>query len=333
MKSQKGFLIILVASLIFLSGLMLKPFLGWILGALLLAFILTPLQRRLSGYIGSRASAFSLILLSIILFTVPFALIFGAVAPDARDAIGDINTTSIIETESVERIIMDKTGQEVDVDSQVQDALSNFVNTTIGSASKALGFLTSLAIGISIMLFLLYYLLKDGRKFTEYIKDTVPLPYPVLEKLERKTHIMTWAVIKGHILVAVIQGLIAGVGLWMTGIPNYIFWTFVMILLAFIPIIGAFLVWGPAGIYLFMIDRPIAGIILLGYGAVVVSFTDNFLRPILVDRGADIHPAVVLIGVLGGVYVFGAAGLFIGPIVFGVLKATTEVFKEHYSEL
>lgn len=333
MNSQRGFLLVLVVSLLFLSGLMLKPFLGWILGALLLAFILMPLQDRFSKYIGSQISAFSLILLSIVLVSVPFALIFGAVATDARDAIGDVNSSTIIDTDNVERMILERTGQEVDLDSQIQSALSNFVDTTIGSASRALSVITSLSLGISVMLFLLYYLLKDGKGFTSYLKDTVPLPDDILDKLERKTYITTWAVIKGHILVAIIQGAIAGIGLWLTGIPNYIFWTFVMVLLAFIPIIGAFIVWGPASIYLFMIDRPIAGIFLLAYGATVVSFTDNFLRPILVDRGADIHPAVILIGVLGGVYVFGAAGLFIGPIVFGVLKATAEVFKKHYHEL
>ncbi len=333
MNTQKAFLLVLVTSLLFLSALMLKPFLGWILGATLLAFILMPVHDRISKYIGQRISALTLIILSIVLVSVPFALIFGAVASDAQDAIGDINSTTIIDTSEVERVIFERTGQEVDLDSQIQDALSNFVNTTLGSASKALGIITSLSIGISVMLFLLYYLLKDGKKFAVYLKDTLPLPDEILDSLEDQTYITTWAVIKGHILVAIIQGSIAGIGLWLTGIPNYIFWTFVMILLAFIPIIGAFLVWGPASIYLFMIDRPIAAVILIAYGSIVVSFTDNFLRPILVEREADIHPAVILIGVIGGVYVFGAAGLFIGPIVFGVLKAATEVFKDHYNEL
>jgi predicted PurR-regulated permease PerM len=106
-----------------------------------------------------------------------------------------------------------------------------------------------------------------------------------------------------------------------------------MILLAFIPLVGAFLVWGPAGGYLIFTGRPAPGIFLLIWGAVVVGLTDNFLRPLLVDREAELHPAVILIGVLGGLTVFGAAGIFMGPIALGVLKSVLEVFRNNYDEL
>jgi predicted PurR-regulated permease PerM len=333
MNSQKGFLLLLVGALLFLSALMLKPFIGYVLGAVLLAFILKPLQNRLSDYVGMRLSAFSLIILSIVLVSVPFGLIFSAVASDAQEAIKDVKSTDLLNTEELEQSILERTGQEVDIEEQLQKTLSGFVSTTIGNASKALSLLTNIAIGLSVMFFLVYYFLKDGDRFVEYVKDVGPLSDDLMDQLEANTYMTTWAVIKGHILVAIVQGLVAGIGLWVTGVPNYAFWTFVMILLAFIPIIGAFVVWGPSGIYLFMKSRPVAGTALLIYGATVVAFTDNFLRPLLVDRDADIHPAVIMIGVIGGVYVFGASGLFIGPIVFGALKAAMEIFKDNYHEL
>jgi predicted PurR-regulated permease PerM len=333
MNSQRGFLLLLVTSLLFVAGLMLKPFLGYLLGALILAFVLMPLQDRLKEHIGPRLSAFTLILLTFAVTTVPFLLIFNAVAGDAADVINEISSNPLVDLDRIEQLIQQHTGQEIDLNAEVREVLNRFVSLTIGSFSKILNLLSSLAIGFSVMLFVLFYLLKDGREFASYLKDLAPLPKDIMDRLEQKTYRTTWAVLKGHILVAITQGLVAGVGLWLTGVPNFAFWTFVMILLAFIPIIGAFVVWGPASLYLVSINRPMAGITLFIYGAIVVSLTDNFLRPLLVDNSADLHPGVILIGVIGGVYVFGATGLFIGPIIFGVLKAVLEVFKNNYDTL
>jgi len=123
-------------------------------------------------------------------------------------------------------------------------------------------------------------------------------------------------------------------GLAITGVPNYAFWTFIMVILGFIPIIELWL-YGclPAAAYLFAIDRSAAAIFLFLYGMVIVGLTDNILRPIAVDRGSNLHPAVIIIGVIGGVYIFGAAGLFIGPIILGIFKAVLLVFKNNYEDL
>jgi predicted PurR-regulated permease PerM len=333
MNTQRGFLLLLVASLLFIAGLMLKPFLGYLLGALILAFVLMPLHDRLKEYIGPRLSAFSLIIFTFIVTTVPFILIFNAVSGDATDVINQISDNPLVNLDQVEQLIQQHTGQEVDLNAEVREVLSQFVSLTIGSFSELLNLLSRFAIGASVMLFALFYLLKDGKEFVSYLKSLAPLPKDIMDRLGSKTYNTTWAVLKGHILVAIAQGLIAGIGLWLTGVPNFAFWTFVMILLAFIPIIGAFVVWGPASLYLVTINRPIAGMVLFTYGAIVVGLTDNFLRPLLVDKSAELHPGIILIGVIGGVYVFGATGLFIGPIVFGVLKAVLEVFKNNYDTL
>jgi predicted PurR-regulated permease PerM len=188
-------------------------------------------------------------------------------------------------------------------------------------------------IGVSLMLFISYYLLKDGAGLVDWIIDVSPLPDDVERGLVNETRDTTWAVIKGHVLVAFVQGIVAGIGLAIAGVPNYVFWTFVMIMLGFIPIIGATVVWFPASIYLLVIDRPAAGLFLLLYGFLAVGLTDNFVRPIAVDRGSDLHPAVIIIGVVGGVYTFGAPGLFIGPIMLGAFKSLLNVFSENYETL
>jgi predicted PurR-regulated permease PerM len=141
---------------------------------------------------------------------------------------------------------------------------------------------------------------------------------------------MTRSILKGHVLVAIIEGLLGGIALFIAGVPGAAFWTFIMIIMSFIPVIGAFVVWLPAAIYMLVFVDPLRGIFILVYGFTIVSPSDSLLRPYLVDKKAGIHPAAVLIGVLGGVYVFGAIGLFIGPIILGFTKTMVEVVMNEY---
>ena len=333
MNTQKGFVLVLTSIFLILVGLMLKPFMGYLLGALILAFVMYPMHEKLEKRIGGHTSAFTLTILSVVVFLLPFVVILTTISGDISQVVTDITQNELVDIGNIETTVMELTGQEIDIRSELTDAANALGSTALGGVSQVLGAVTSISIGLSIMLFLVFYLLKDGKAFKEYTKDLMPLPEEIIDKLYSKTHVSTWAVIKGHVLVAVAQGSIAGVGVWIAGVPSPLFWTLVMIVLAFIPIVGSLLVWGPAGLYLIAIGNIEAGVFLLLYGAIVVNLTDNFLRPLVVDNGADLHPAVILIGVIGGVYLFGAVGLFIGPVVFGSLKAVLEVFKNNYNEL
>ena len=333
MDLQRGFLISVTLSLLFITLQMLRPVLGYLLGTVMIAFVLYPLHRRMAPKIGPRVSAFTLIVFTLLAAIIPLGLAVNAVIDDARGLADNVNNTSVVETDDLERQIFKLTGQEIDIDSEIEGFINNLASQAIGGASRVIGIVTDVSIGISLSLFVLFYMLKDGKDFKAWLKETTPLPDHIQDKLYGKTYKTTWAVVKGHVLVAIAQGSIAGLGFLMVGIDNYMFWTFVMILLAFIPIVGAFLVWGPASLFLFMTGRPAQGMFLAIWGAVVVGFTDNFLRPILVERDADLHPAIILIGVIGGLYVFGSAGIFMGPIALGVLKSVLEVFRNNYDEL
>lgn len=333
MDDSKAFLLLLVGVLGGISVFMLKPFLGYILGSVLLAFILKPAHDRLSRFIGKRFSAFSLVVAAVLLAVVPLFFITAAVVDDARDFTRDVNSTQVVNLTEVEDRVYGYTGQRVDIENELNKVVRRFTSTAFGGFRQIFNLALNLAIGIPLMLFLIYYLLKDGESFVAWLKDVTPLPDDVQEVLYEKVDLTTWAVIKGHVFVAIAQGLAGGAGLALAGVPNYVFWTFMMILLGIIPVVGAILVWAPAAVYLFLIDRPFAASFLALYGFVVVGMIDNFLRPVIVDRKAKLNPAVILIGVIGGVFVFGAPGLFIGPILLGILKATLSVFKNHYNEI
>ncbi|MBC5792946.1 MAG: AI-2E family transporter [Nanohaloarchaea archaeon] len=333
MNEQKGFLIVLTGLLAAISFLMLQPFMGYFLGAALLAFILHPVQVRWRKYLGSTISSLLIVFLAIFVIVAPFLFTATAVIDDAQDLAGDVRQSDLINSTQIENKIHELTGQRLDVEKNVERAVDRFTNLTLGNFSQLLSLIANASIGLTVMLFLLYYMLKDGEMLVKWLNSLIPLPEEITRNLHSKMSKTTWAVIKGHVLVAIIQGLVAGLGLMATGVPNSVFWTFVMILLGFIPIIGTILVWLPASVYLFLVDKPLMGVLLALYGFVIVGLTDNIIRPLAVERGADLHPAVIIIGVLGGVYIFGAVGLFIGPIILGIFKSVLVVFEKHYKSL
>ncbi|QKQ98786.1 AI-2E family transporter [Candidatus Nanohaloarchaea archaeon] len=333
MNEQKSFLVFFIAAIAAVAALMIKPFLPYVMGAAILAFISRPLHRKLSGGIGEVASAGFLVFLSIFLAIVPMVLAATVVMDDAQDLANRVGDLETIDLSKIDAKIHQLTGEDLNIEQNVREAVKRFASLSFGNVSQLFNLIANLAIGMSLMLFLQYYFIKDGDHLIEWLKEMTPLPEDIQDSLIERTNTTTWAVVKGHVLVAIAQGLVAGIGLYATGVPNPYFWTFVMTLLAFLPIVGSFLIWGPAGVYLIMIDHITAGIALLIYGVIVVGLTDNFLRPIVVDKSAELHPAVIIIGVLGGLYVFGAPGLFIGPIVLGILRSALVVFNNHYSEL
>lgn len=315
------------------AALMLRPFMAYVLGAAILAFILRRPHTHLKKYIGENISAFILTMSSILLAVIPLLVIGVAVADDAADVVQDVNTTKVVDIDAIEEQINELTGTDIDLQAKITSAVSAFSSGAFGGVSKAINFAASLTLGLSLTLFLVYYLVRDGSNLVRWLKDLSTLPEQIEDNLVEEMSQTTSAVLKGHLLVAVAQGAIAGLGLAFFGVPNFLFWTFIMVLLGIIPIVGSMLIWAPAAGYLFLSGEPVASAGLLIYGFVVVGMTDNILRPLAVDETADLHPAIIIVGVLGGVTVFGAPGLFIGPIVFGALKSVLTVFMDNYSDL
>lgn len=330
MDFEKSFLGGLAALLVVLSLLMVTPFLGYILAAIILAFVLKPLQRKLEPYTGPALSTALVILFLISAVIAPFALSIGAAVQDARTLVDDIGEVETVQIDELESFVMEWTGQDIDIQQEISEGLESFTSIAFGGVTQLLDFITGLAVGMLILLFTLFYMIKDGDKLHQWLINVTPVEKETQNELYSNASLMTRSILKGHVLVAIVEGLLGGIALYIAGIPNAAFWTFVMILLSFIPVIGAFLVWAPAGLYMIAVGNITEGLFILIYGIAVVSPSDSILRPYLVDRRAEIHPAAVLMGVIGGVYVFGAVGLFIGPVIFGFCKTVLEVLTEEY---
>jgi predicted PurR-regulated permease PerM len=326
MDSARGLLVVLIALLLLLSITFVLPFLQYFLLAFLLAYLLVPVQRRLETRMRPAFAATIVVAGATVAFVLPTVLILREATIEAVRLVRAIRQGDV-ELGRVEAEIRDITGLEVDIVELLQSAV---IDVQFDSVVSAFGTLTHTLIGIGLTVFLLYYFLKDRRAFGEWLYGTVPLSRGVQERLYADLDQIMQAVLVGHVFVAVVQGLLAGFGLVATGIPDATLWTVVMIVLSLLPVVGSFLVWGPAAVFLFLTGDLTLAVALFLWGTIVVGVSDDYLRPIVVDRYAQVSPAVIIIGVLGGIYALGVMGIFFGPVVIGMLRSTLDLYRERF---
>lgn len=186
---------------------------------------------------------------------------------------------------------------------------------------------SKVALGAFIMCLALFYFLRDGRVLKRQLIALSPLVDMDDERIIRKIEQAIYSVFAGSIIVALIQGILTGIGFMIFGVPNPALWGSIAAVSALIPGIGTALVIIPGIIYLFATGFTVHAIGLLVWGVVAVSLIDNILGPTLVNRGVQIHPFLILLSVLGGMIFFGAIGFILGPIVLALLFALLDIYR------
>ncbi len=346
MDIRIGFFVALLVVLGSVSVLLALPLLQYVMAAALLAYVLFPLQDRLAGRpvrirnremaIHPRLSAGVLTLIAIVAAILPLLLLSVIVLQTVISFAEDFGDSNLLET--VRELALDLgvpqealANLEAQFPTEIDEMLDTGLNVVLQELTGIANLSFRIGLGLLVFVFLLYYFLVDGRRLVAWTGAVAPLEDSVYEELVEEVDIVTQAVIKSHVLVAVIEGILGGIGLYLLGVPSAGFWTVMMIIVSFLPGIGIWLVWTPAVAYLAFVGEPVAAAVLLVYGIAVLSVVDNYLRAILVDRESGVHPAVVLIGVIGGIYLFGILGLFLGPVLLAVTKAAFQVFGEVYT--
>lgn len=186
-------------------------------------------------------------------------------------------------------------------------------------ASRTLGFLSGIPgvlLQAGVALFALFYLLRDGDQFMAALRRMVPLEPELTEQLLVRARDITYATVFGNVLVAIVQGLIGGIAFQILGLPAAALWGTIMAVMAMIPMVGPPIIWIPAAVYLAVTGGLFRGIALALVGILIIGTVDNFIRAIFVGGRARVHSLVVFLSVLGGVLVFGAAGIVVGPVLF-----------------
>lgn len=321
----------------------IEPFLGPLAWAVFLGFLLQPAQARLAGWLRGKESisAFALTMLVLVLFLGPLTALAVAFARQAADlarmlqgwieqqqggGLRNLGEMPVIGNTLawLERNVQVSAAQVqtwlIDGSKRLFEQLASLGGTAfLGAVGTVLAF--------TVMLFLLFFLIRDGRSIARGGAALVPLEPKRRDELATRLASVTRAVVRGTVLTSLIQGLLLGIGFAVVGMPAPVVFGVIAAVLSVVPFGGTALVWIPAvGVLLFQQNYPMAGV-LLAFG-VVVSTVDNFLKPFLIS-GRNVLPTLgVFLGVLGGLVAFGVIGLFLGPVVIALALALIDFAKE-----
>jgi len=313
----------------------LWPFYGAVFWGAVLAIIFAPLQRRLVTGLRGRANLAALLTLLLVLLLVilpmiaiTMSLIQQGVSLYESIRSGQLNFGHyfLSAADALPPFMRDLLARaDLASLSDVKDKLSaSALQASQMLATRALSIGQNTAqfmISFGIMLYLLFFLLRDGPQLTRRLRLAVPLSPTYKQHLIQKFTTVVRATVKGNIAVALVQGLLGGGIFAVLGIQGSLLWGVVMAFLSLLPAIGAGLIWAPVAVYFLLTGSILKGCVLVGFGMLVIGMVDNVLRPILVGKDTQMPDYVVLISTLGGMALFGLNGFVIGPLIAALFIA------------
>jgi predicted PurR-regulated permease PerM len=340
---QKSFFIglLILVSVAFFA--MLSGFFQPIFWAATVGIIFRPVQQYLEGKLAGRRSLAAVLTVILIFFTVliPALLIAAAVAGEAAEIYGRI-TRGEIDPGAILRWFQAMTPELTVWAEKIGIDVDTMPDRLTAAAVKGSQFIGALALTAGqnvarflvmflLMLYLLFFVLRDGDEILEQIIRALPLGDRRERALLAKFAEMARAMIKGTLIVGLVQGTLGGLMFWALGIDGAVFWGVVMVLFSVLPVVGASLVWGPAAIVFVVAGSYIKAAILVVAGVVVIGLADNILRPLLVGRDTKMPDYLVLMSTLGGLAMFGLSGFVIGPIIASLFLAVWVMFQEEFA--
>lgn len=317
---------------------LLRPFFGPIFWACAVAVIFYPVQQKLLQRFNNRRNLTALLtlLLCIVIVVLPMIFIISSAVKEGAAVYQKIESGEITPGQYIERFreafprveqSLDRIGIDLNKlkETATEVAMSSgkvLARQTLNIGQNAFSFLLHLC----LMLYLTFFMLRDGNKLKELLVRALPLGDARERMLFSLFAEVTRATIKGNLVVAIVQGGLGGFIFWVLGIPGALLWAIFMAIASLIPAVGPALIWLPVAIYLFATGETVDALILVGFGAGVIGLVDNILRPILVGRDTRMPDYIVLLSTLGGLALFGINGFVVGPLVAALFMAFWGIF-------
>lgn len=336
---HRGFLLLLmVVTLAF--AWVLYPFYGAVLWAVVVAVLFAPVHRRLLQSMPDRPNlaAALTVLLTIAIVILPLAIVATSLVQEASSLFAKMQSGEYNPGSYLQRVFdalpawatgLIKRFNLTDLSALREKLASGLMagGQILAPQALSIGMNTfDFVLRLGIMLYLLFFLLRDGKTLATVIREAIPLRGEQKAALFKRFADVVRATVKGGILVAMAQGTLGGIAFWFLGIHAPLLWAVLMAFLSLIPAIGATLVWLPVAIYFLATGAIWQGIGLVIYGVLVIGLVDNLLRPFLVGKGSRLPDYVVLISTLGGIEVFGLNGFVIGPVIAAMFMVSWEIF-------
>ena len=336
---DRTFLLLLVAVTLAFCWVLL-PFSGAVFWGAVFALMFNPLFGRLLKKMPGRRTLAALLAIAIILFLVilPLALVIASLVTEAGAVYQRVQSGELSVSRYLQQIydvlpswvkgLLDRFGLENFA--LVQQKLSELL--TRGSqffAAQALSIgqnTFDFFVSFFVMMYLLFFLLRDGARLAKTVQDAIPLAPEIKRNLAGKFTTVIRATVRGNLVVAALQGALGGLIFWFLGIHAPVLWGTLMAFLSLLPAVGAALVWVPVAIYFLATGAIVQGAVLIAFGVLVIGLVDNILRPVLVGKDTRMPDYVVLISTLGGMSLFGLNGFVIGPVIAAMFIAVWDIF-------
>jgi predicted PurR-regulated permease PerM len=311
-----------------LALVVMLPFFTYIVLAAILTYTLFPVYsfilRRTKRAELSSAIAICIALLLMILPTVY------VVTELVQQVSGAYGTFPLEKFGSIADYVKRISGGRIILQDVLNAGVEQLRDSILAMAPNIVGSITGLLLGLFIMFSVMFYGFREGHAFIDYVKQLLPLDAGLKESLFHELETITQAVLYGQVMTAIIQGVLGALALAVFGVSNWVFWGVIMIIMSFLPVLGTPIIWGPAGVGLIIEGHTARGVGLLIVGAAIVMNVDNFIRPRLVSGRTKVHPVLILIGVLGGLQIFGFIGLLVGPLILALMAALIKFYEDAY---
>lgn len=331
-KIQLAFFVVLLGISTIMAFMVYRPFLNVIIIALVLAILLYPIYERIlklcNGW--SRIAASVVIVLALIFIITPLAFLSIQIFNQSRDVYVGLQSNNINYAQQVTDTINKPLqsiapGFSIDVRGLVGQSvvwISNNVANIISGTSQLL-------LSMLLVVITLFFFLKDGRNFLNYIMKLSPLDDKYDLKIFERVGLMITSVVRGVLLIAVVQAVLVGIGFSIFGVPNATLWATVTVIASLIPFVGTGLVVFPGVAFLLLQGNMMGAVGLAVWGTLLVGLIDNLFMPIMYGKRVQVHSLVILFAVLGGIYAFGPLGFLIGPMVVSLFIAILDIYREY----
>ncbi len=325
------FLIVITAAVLYLCYRLALPFVPALTWALALAVVAYPLHEWLRRRLKQRTHVAALTVLAVtVIIVVPAALVVRQIVHEAVLSVDEVKSgvasgrwVKALERNPKLASALEWIKREVNVGEQVERLAEEIFE-------KAKAFVAGsfyVIMGWLVTLFLLFYFFRDREKILAALRDFVPLSPRETDELLRRVRETIYAIVYGTLAVALLQGVLGGLMFWFLELPAPLLWGAVMAVLAILPVMGAAIVWVPAAIFLGLEGSWDKALILAAWGGIVIGLIDNLLYPILVKEKLRLHTVLVFIALLGGLIVFGVAGVVLGPVVLAIAVVLLETWR------
>ena len=322
--------LIILLGLIVLSYFVIKPFLLSALSGIFLALIFTPAYKKLKKYVKNKNVSATLIclLLAVIIIVPIWFLTPMLVKQSINIFIGSQQIDLITPLKNTFPSLFSYETFSNEIASTIQSFVTKITNSMMNILSNLILDFPKLFLHFLIVVFTFFFVLRDGDKLVSYIQSVLPFSKDVEIKLFKSSKDITFSVLYGQVVLGIVQGLIVGVAFFIFGVPNALLFTLLACLAGIFPIIGTTIVWLPVAIYMVISGGAIfqaLGVVVFG---VLSSILENVIKPIFISKRTRVHSAIILIGMVGGLFVFGILGVILGPLILSYLLIVLEIYRD-----